>query len=51
PNKKKVGRVTEAQLREIATVKMADLNAQSVEAAVKIIAGTARNMGIEVKKQ
>ncbi|MDP3794909.1 MAG: 50S ribosomal protein L11, partial [bacterium] len=46
PNKKKVGRVTEAQLREIATVKMADLNAQSVEAAVKIIAGTARNMGI-----
>jgi large subunit ribosomal protein L11 len=44
----KVGRVTQDQLREIAQMKMPDLNANDVEAAMKIIAGTARSMGIEV---
>jgi len=48
PNKDKVGKVTEAQVREIATQKMPDLNAASVDAAVKSIKGTARSMGIEV---
>jgi large subunit ribosomal protein L11 len=48
PNREKVGRVTQAQLREIAETKMADLNANSVEQAMKIVAGTARSMGIEV---
>ena len=48
PNKDKVGKVTEAQVREIATQKMPDLNAASVDAAVKSIKGTARTMGIEV---
>ena len=43
-----VGKVTRAQLEEIAKVKMSDLNARSMEAAVRIIAGTAKNMGIEV---
>ncbi|HET7713026.1 MAG TPA: 50S ribosomal protein L11 [Patescibacteria group bacterium] len=49
PNKEKVGQVTEDQVRKIAEDKMADLNAKSVEAAMKIVAGTARSMGIEVK--
>ena len=44
----KVGKITRAQLEEIAKVKMADLNARTLDAAVKIIAGTARNMGVEV---
>jgi large subunit ribosomal protein L11 len=48
PNREKVGRVTKAQLREIAETKMADLNANDVEGAMKIVAGTARSMGIEV---
>jgi large subunit ribosomal protein L11 len=48
PNREKVGSVTQAQLREIAETKMADLNANSVEQAMKIVAGTARSMGIEV---
>ena len=48
PHKTKVGSVTAAQVREIAQVKMADLNATSMEAAEKIIAGTARSMGITV---
>ncbi len=48
PNKDKAGKVTEKQLREIATQKMPDLNAASVDAAVKSIRGTARSMGIEV---
>ena len=48
PHKIKVGSVTMAQVREIAQVKMADLNANSMEAAEKIIAGTARSMGITV---
>ncbi len=48
PNKEKVGHVTEAQVREIATQKMPDLNAATVDAAVKSIKGTARSMGIDV---
>ena len=48
PHKTKVGSVTMAQVREIAQVKMPDLNANSIEAAEKIIAGTARSMGITV---
>ena len=48
PNKDKVGKVTEAQVLEIAKQKMPDLNAASVEAAVKSIKGTARSMGIDV---
>jgi len=48
PNKTKVGTVTESQVREIATQKMPDLNASSVEAAIKSIKGTARSMGIDV---
>ena len=50
PQATKVGSVTAAQLREIAEKKMADLNANSVEQAEKIIAGTARSMGITVKE-
>lgn len=46
--KKNVGKVTRAQIREIAERKMADLNTSDIEAAEKIIAGTARNMGIEI---
>jgi len=48
PNKKKVGTITQSQLEEIAKLKMPDLNANDVEAAKKIIAGTARSMGVEV---
>jgi large subunit ribosomal protein L11 len=48
PNRKKVGKLTMAAAREIAQKKMADLNANDIDAAVKIIAGTARSMGIEV---
>ncbi len=50
PNRDKVARVTQAQLKEIAEIKMKDLNAASVEAAMSMIAGTARSMGIEVEK-
>jgi len=49
PLKDKVGKVTDAQIQEIAEMKMVDLNANDVEAAKKIVAGTARSMGIEVK--
>lgn len=49
PNKKKVGKVTKADIRKIAERKLEDLNAESLEAAEKIIEGTARSMGIEVK--
>ena len=49
PNKSKAGTVTKDQVRQIAEQKMADLNANDVEAAAKIIEGTARSMGIEVK--
>lgn len=48
PNKDKVGKVTRQQVLEIAKIKMKDLNANSEEAAFKIIAGTARSMGIEI---
>jgi large subunit ribosomal protein L11 len=48
PNKDKVGKVTEAQVREIAAQKLPDLNAASLETAIKSIKGTARSMGIEV---
>jgi len=49
PNRAKVATITEAQLREIAETKMPDLNANDVEAAMKIIAGTARSMGITIE--
>lgn len=49
PNREKVGQVTSEQLREIARIKQADLNAASEEAAMKMIAGTARSMGIVVE--
>jgi large subunit ribosomal protein L11 len=48
PHKTKVANITMAQVKEIATTKMADLNANDIEAAAKIIAGTARSMGITV---
>lgn len=48
PNKTKVAKVTKAQVQEIAELKMKDLNAASIEAAMSMIAGTARSMGIEV---
>ena len=49
PHRTKVGSMTKAQVREIAQVKMPDLNANDIEAAEKIIAGTARSMGITVE--
>jgi large subunit ribosomal protein L11 len=49
PNKTKVGRVSRAQVREIAQTKMPDLNAVDIDAAMKIIEGTARSMGLEVE--
>ena len=49
PKSAKVGSITKAQLEEIATYKMPDLNANSVEAAMNIVAGTARNMGITIE--
>jgi large subunit ribosomal protein L11 len=49
PNTDKVGKVTRAQLEDIAEQKMVDLNANDLDAAVQIIAGTARSMGLEVK--
>ncbi len=48
PNRSKVGKITREQLREIAQTKMPDLNANDIEAAMRIIAGTARNMGITI---
>jgi large subunit ribosomal protein L11 len=48
PNMDKVGKVTKKQILEIIKIKKADLNANSDEAAIRMIAGTARNMGIEV---
>ncbi len=48
PNKDKVGKVTKAQVREIAELKMPDLNAFDIEAAVRTIEGTARSMGLEI---
>ena len=49
PNKKKIGKVTRAQVEEIAKTKLPDLNAASLDAAVKTIEGTARSMGIEIQ--
>lgn len=49
PNRNKVGKISPAQVEEIAKLKMPDLNAASLEAAIKTIAGTARSMGIEIK--
>jgi large subunit ribosomal protein L11 len=49
PNKEKVGKISESELEKIAEVKMADLNANSVEQAKEMIRGTAKSMGIEVK--
>ncbi|MFN6568017.1 50S ribosomal protein L11 [Dendronalium sp. ChiSLP03b] len=48
PNKKKVGSITKAQLQEIAQTKLPDLNANDIEAAMNIVAGTAKNMGVTV---
>ncbi len=48
PNRTKIGTVTRAQLRKIAEIKMADLNASDVESAMRMVAGTARSMGLEV---
>jgi large subunit ribosomal protein L11 len=48
PNKNKVGKVTPRQVEEIATLKMPDLNTRSIEAAVRMVHGTARSMGIEI---
>ncbi len=50
PNKNKVGKVTRDQIQEIAQLKMPDLNAADIKAAVKTIMGTAKSMGIEVEK-
>jgi len=49
PNKNKIGKVTSKQVEEIAKLKMPDLNAASIEAAIKTVEGTARSMGIEVQ--
>ena len=49
PNKDKVGKVTKAQVEEIAKLKMPDLNAYNIEGAMRIIEGTARSMGLEVE--
>lgn len=49
PNKQIVGSITQAQLREIAQTKLPDLNANDVDAAMRIVAGTARNMGVAIK--
>jgi large subunit ribosomal protein L11 len=48
PNKQKVGKITRAQLQEIAQTKMPDLNANDIDAAMKIVEGTARNMGVTI---
>ncbi len=49
PNRKKVAKITKAQLKEIAQKKMPDFNTQDIEAAMRIVQGTAKNMGIEVE--
>ena len=50
PNKEKVGQLTKEQVKKIATIKMPDLNAASIEAAMSMVAGTARSMGITVEE-
>jgi large subunit ribosomal protein L11 len=49
PNRDKVGRLTQAQVRDIAQTKLEDLNARDVDQAMKVVAGTARSMGVEVE--
>ena len=49
PNKEKVGTITEAQIKEIAELKMPDLNAANIESAMSMIKGTARSMGVTVE--
>jgi len=49
PNKTKVAKITRAQLKDIAKAKMPDLNADNIESAMKIIKGTAKNMGITIE--
>ncbi len=48
PNKKRAGQITTAQLQEIAQIKLPDLNANDIDAAMKIVAGTAKNMGVAI---
>jgi large subunit ribosomal protein L11 len=48
PNKEKVGKITRAQVKKIAETKLADLNATSLEGAMKMVEGTARSMGVEI---
>ena len=48
PHKDKIGKVTRAQVREIAQTKLVDLNTESIESAMRTVEGTARSMGIEV---
>jgi large subunit ribosomal protein L11 len=50
PNKEKIGKLTKAQVEEIAKTKMEDLNTNNIEEAIKVVAGTARSMGVEVEK-
>lgn len=50
PNKQKVGTITQDQLREIAQTKLPDLNANDIDAAMKIVAGTAKNMGVAISE-
>ncbi|MBU1015412.1 50S ribosomal protein L11 [Patescibacteria group bacterium] len=50
PNRKKAGKITKAQLKEIAQQKIGDLNTEDIEKAVKVIEGTAKNMGIEISQ-
>ncbi|MFH1855740.1 MAG: 50S ribosomal protein L11 [Candidatus Omnitrophota bacterium] len=50
PNKEKIGKVTKDQVREIAQIKMKDLNARKIESAMRIVEGTARSMGIEISE-
>ncbi len=51
PNKKKVAKISKAKLKEIAEQKMPDLNADDIEAAMKVVQGTAKNMGIEIENE
>ncbi|MEZ4812749.1 MAG: 50S ribosomal protein L11 [Caldisericia bacterium] len=50
PNKRKVGKLTKAQVEEIAKIKMPDLNSADLEAAMRVVEGTARSMGVEIKE-
>ena len=50
PNRKKVGKITQAQLRKVAQQKLQDLNTQDIEQAMKVVAGTAKSLGLEIKE-